>query len=301
MRIAVIGLVAALASVAHADDTKERAAMLFEEGRELARRANFAEACDRFAKSYELDPAPGTQVNFADCQEHLGHLALAWELFDKTAADSEKTNPVRAQYARDRASALAPRLATLVVRIGGPRLDDVTVSIAGRRVPPAVEIHQRVEPGDVEVVVSSPDRRFATTAHTTAGVETAIDVAGSGRDTLPRQRKWVIGAAVTGGTGILAISIAGVTALYAARHYHKAFARGECFETSTGEQCTPAGLEIVSAAQSRANLATGLFIAGTVLVGGAVALYVLAPRERSVELVPTVTATSVGVALDGRF
>src|SRR5664279_1330441 len=77
VRIALLAIVlsAGVASADSAKDRSARAAKLFEEGRDLARVANYQDACDHFAQSYELDPAAGTAVNFADCQEHLGHLA----------------------------------------------------------------------------------------------------------------------------------------------------------------------------------------------------------------------------------
>ena len=62
-------------------DTRDPAAAeaLFEAGRQAATRGDWTTACPKFAESQRLDPAPGTLLNLADCEEHLGHLASAWD------------------------------------------------------------------------------------------------------------------------------------------------------------------------------------------------------------------------------
>ena len=302
MRVLILVLVANTAYAEPAPDAKERAAKLFDEGKELAKRAKYREACDSFATSYELEPALGTELNFADCQEHLGNLSRAFQLFHDVANRSDpKTNAVRAQYARDRAKALEPRLATVVVKIADSRLDRIAVTIGGRKVTPAAELRERVDPGDVEVVVTAPERRFAETAHTTARATVVIDVPVLGASSPRRQRKWVLGAAGLGAGGAVTMSVAGVMGIYARRHYNKAFARGECFATPDGDRCSPEGHEMVDAARSRANLATGVFLGGVALVGGGIAMYLLAPREQGLEVKPVMTPSSVGIAIGGAF
>ena len=290
-----------VANTAYAEPAQQRAAKLFEEGKELAKLAQYPEACDRFATSYELDPALGTQLNFADCQEHLGNLSRAFQLFEDVANRSDpKTNAVCAQYARDRAKALLPRLATVVVKIADRRLGQIAVTIGGRKVTPAAELHERVDPGDVEVVVTAPEQRFAQTAHTTARGTVVIGVPVLGASSAGRRRGWVYGAVGIGTGGVLTMSVAGVMGLYAGRHYHKAFADGECFSTASGDRCTLRGREMVDDARARANLATGVFIGGAALVGAGIAIYILAPREQ-VEIRPVMTPSTVGIVIDRAF
>ena len=301
MRIAFLAVLCA-SHLAVADTPKDRAAKLFEEGRELAKVASYAEACDRFAKSYELDPAPGTGVNFADCQEHLGHLARAWQLFDASAARADREqNAVRAQYARDRANALLPRLGTLVIKVGDHRFDRLNITIGDRSVMPAAEIHDRVEPGDVEIVVAAPEQRFVTTAHASAGVTTTVEVPMLGLDAGHRRHSWVVAAAATGAAGVASLAISGVLGLSAARYYNDAFTHGQCFYTASGDQCTPAGLATVESAHTRANVGTAMFIGGLALVTTSVALYWFAPREHAVEVLPAVSSTGASVSLSTRF
>src|SRR5690349_7303416 len=114
-RVLVAALLAGMIATAEADPESAR---LFEQGRELAKAGNYAGACSKFAKSLELDRAPGTLLNYADCHEHLGHLAEAWRLFDEAAVVSQaENNAERAKFARERAQALVPKTSTIVVRI----------------------------------------------------------------------------------------------------------------------------------------------------------------------------------------
>src|SRR5690349_15059097 len=47
---------------------------LFEAGRAAAKRGDFKEACEKFAESERLDPAPGTVFNLAECHNSLGEI-----------------------------------------------------------------------------------------------------------------------------------------------------------------------------------------------------------------------------------
>jgi tetratricopeptide (TPR) repeat protein len=304
VRIVVVVCLCVAAS-ASAETRAERAAKLFEEGRQLSLVASFREACDRFARSYELDPAAGTALNFADCQEHLGHLSRAWQLFDAAATGSERTsNPLRAQYARDRANALLPRLATVVVRIADPRFDRLVLTIGDQTLPAAAEVHEHVEPGDVVVTVAAPERRFTSTVHTSAGATTSIDVPELGTPGVaapPRDRRWVLATKLGAGTGAAAIAVGAIYGISAIRYYNQAFANGECFSTPTGARCTPDGLHAVDDAHSHADLATAFVAAGSALVAGSAIAYWLAPHGHAIEVSPTVAATSAGIVISGRF
>src|SRR4051812_15218187 len=90
---AIVGL-ALVSSTAHAQNAE--GAKLFEEGRALAADKKWVEACAKFEKSLELDPAPGTKLNYGDCHEHLGHLAQAYRLFMEVSEADKTANPDRA-------------------------------------------------------------------------------------------------------------------------------------------------------------------------------------------------------------
>src|SRR5580692_11189003 len=96
MKIDRLGFVAIALAVAGAVSGSEARAesidpavadALFRKGREAAEKGDWATACPKFAESQRLDPAPGTLLNLADCEEHLGQLASAYEHF-KTAVET---------------------------------------------------------------------------------------------------------------------------------------------------------------------------------------------------------------------
>ena len=72
---------------------------LFQKGREAADKGDFATAAAKFAESQRLDPAPGTLLNLADCEEHLGQTASAWEHY-KRAAETMNAGDDRIPYAK---------------------------------------------------------------------------------------------------------------------------------------------------------------------------------------------------------
>ena len=152
-------------------------AKLFDEGRALAKAGKYAEACAKFSASLAIDPAIGTQLNYADCNEKLDHNADAWRLFDG-AADAEKiTNPERAKYARGRADALLPKLGVVIVKLATPDAPMLAVSIGGRTVKPAPVIKEIVDPGQVSITVTAKGTApFQVNEKVSAGTTATIDV-----------------------------------------------------------------------------------------------------------------------------
>src|SRR6185436_7071846 len=59
---------------------------LFREGRRFMKSRDFASACPKLEESLRLDPATGTLVNLADCEEQIGRTASAWQHW-RAAAD----------------------------------------------------------------------------------------------------------------------------------------------------------------------------------------------------------------------
>src|SRR5262245_30897133 len=114
---------------------KATAQALFDEGRKLASSGRFAEACPKLEESLRLDPGIGTRFHLANCYERAGRTASAWTTFlEVAAAAKEAKQPEREKVARDRASALEPKLSRLTIVAGGKgaealeiRRDGVTV------------------------------------------------------------------------------------------------------------------------------------------------------------------------------
>lgn len=139
---------------------------LFQAGRTAATAGNWTEACARFTESQRLDPAPGTAFNLADCHDHLGHIAQAWQFYrvvvDQLPADDERVTVSKEKIAS--LDARVPRL-TLKAPATAPRglsvrRDDVDIGSASIGVPLAVD------PGVHVIEVSAPGREVKRTTIT---------------------------------------------------------------------------------------------------------------------------------------
>ncbi|HTR50663.1 MAG TPA: hypothetical protein VMJ10_08145 [Kofleriaceae bacterium] len=306
-------LVVVAASPAFADDAKQQAAQLFEEGRQLDKDGKYAEACDKLAQSFALDAAPGTELNLGDCHEHLGHLAEAWHRFDHAAVQFEAAKDDRAKYARERRDALEPKLGVVVVKHPDP---SAAVTIAGRAEPTtAAEIREHVDPGSIEIRVGTETKRVDVGAGATVRVDVAPVVAtptGGGvvgttpvaGDTSPgprsRTRVWL----AVGAWGLGAVWLGGSFVIGSdANNDYKRATEGpipECTSQSGKLVCTSDGYNTVNHSISLANEATGFAIVGIVLGAAGTYLFLTAPREH-LTVAPTATASSAGVILSGSF
>lgn len=304
---------------ARAEDPE--ALRLFVEGRALAEQGKYAEACDLYAKSYQLESAPGTTLNLADCAEREGKLRRAWLLFEAAASGFDKTEkPGRAKYARERAEGVLPRLATLVLRIAEPGTAGLVVRIGDRNVPLAAETVERLDPGPIQITVTAPGREpFSTTADAAGGRElvvnvpalratgaAAADVTAARRPEGPtagrRERGRVRLALGLGGGGALALGVGGVLAWSARSLHNEQFRTGRCVDRPSPEpnECVPDGLAAVDRAKTRADIATGLGIGGGALLAAGAILYFTAPRER-LTVAPVASPHAVGFAIGARF
>jgi hypothetical protein len=111
-----------LASIAYAPAASAQghdpaaAEVLYRSGKELAKKGDYAAACPKFAESQRQDPAPGTLLNLADCEEHVGLLARAWEHFLEAEGRLPRGDS-RVSFARERAARLEKRVPHIVVRM----------------------------------------------------------------------------------------------------------------------------------------------------------------------------------------
>jgi len=100
-------LVCCAANVARADTSAE----LFAQAQALKAQGKLEAACEKYAASYKLDPAPGTMLNLGDCAERRGDLARALTLYqDAERAFAAAGSAPRASYSHNRAVAVQARL-----------------------------------------------------------------------------------------------------------------------------------------------------------------------------------------------
>jgi hypothetical protein len=129
---------------------------LFRAGRKAMEARAYSDACPKFAESLRLDPAVGTLLNLAICEEKIGKLAEASAHFREVVAQLPPKDD-RLPSARARLAEMEPRLSRLtVVRAPGePDLlaisrDGVALGASGLGVATVVNA------GDHEVTATAP-------------------------------------------------------------------------------------------------------------------------------------------------
>jgi len=316
MRGLAIVMALAVAGRASADpvDATE-AGEIFLRGRELAKRGQFAEACELFTRSYALEPALGTALNLADCLERQGQLRRAWTLFDTVARASQSVQS-RARLARQRADALGAKLATVIVTLRDPAAAGLVVRIGDHEVTPVPQIRDMIEPGDVELVATIPGGPvFKVTLHAVAGATVSAEVPGLAAPVeltvlqieapASRRRSRVYVAAGLGAGGVVGLGFALGFSLAARSVYNEAFQHG-CSHAAGGVVCVTLpggaseGSRMIHLAGKRADLATGFGISGLVLAAAGAAVFFTAPRE-TIQIAPLATGHELGLGVSGRF
>jgi hypothetical protein len=141
----------------------EQAQKLFVEAMDLLKKKQYADACDKLARSLELDPGMGTQFRLAECYEKLGRTASAFTQYTAVAEAAKAANkPDREAVARRRATALEPKVArlTIVIPPSVAALPGVEVIRDGAAVDrPLWGTPVPVDPGDHVVTVRAAGRK----------------------------------------------------------------------------------------------------------------------------------------------
>lgn len=160
---------------AHAAPTASTSAQkLFDEAKSLMKAGNYAPACDKLRESQSLEPALGTLLNLADCNEHIGLLASAWSDFRK-AQELAKNDGQQAveKAARARAEALEPRVPRLVVSTRATAEPSLELEHAGTKQAVSWGTALPLDPGDYQLRASAAGfQDWKTTLHVTEGVGT---------------------------------------------------------------------------------------------------------------------------------
>jgi tetratricopeptide (TPR) repeat protein len=288
-------LVVVAARLAAADPNPERADAEFERGRQLLAAHRYDDACAAFSDSLRDDFQYGTLYNLATCEESRGHLASALRAFRRIEA--EDRNAERRTQAKAASARLAKRVARLVITVPA-QPGSVIVTLDGKDVT-QIAAGTPLEAGQakatIEIDAPPSEQQPAAAPPPPLALRPAPPAQPK------RQRAWVIGAAASAGAGLVGLAVSGVYAVSAIRLYNEAFAKGYCASSPTGEACTQQGLQVVADARSHAGIATGSVIAGAALLAGGAVGYLLAPRERGVEILPSVDAHAAGVSIGGRF
>jgi hypothetical protein len=296
--------------VAHAQD-QAAAEALFKEGRALMKSGDYAAACAKFEASEKLDGGLGTLMNLGACYEKLGRTASAWARYTEAAQVAAKTDDKREAGARERVTALAPKLPYLKIHVTATapsivvKRDDTVVD------PAALDVEIPVDPGEHVISAEAPDRAPFRVTHTIAeGAHDSVEVPELAMplavppppvDNTPRRRwaRWVPWAVVGGG---VAFAVAGAIFLWRSGDDQDTYDSRVATECMTG--CSGALADELHGIQDRANLEKGLAIGGlavggAALVTGAVLVIMNRPTRPHVDV--SLGAHGASIVWSGRF
>jgi len=155
------------------------AELLFTQGRDLMKERRYDEACAAFENSEELEPASGTLLNLGVCREAQGRTASAFRSYRAGLALSQvEKNPAAERLARDRLTAIEPRLCRVVLTIRSPR-PGLAVRLDGVPVyPSSWGKPEPIDPGPHRVESNAPDQELWSTEFTieSAGTLKSIEI-----------------------------------------------------------------------------------------------------------------------------
>lgn len=129
---------------------------LYQEGRNLLAAGRMAEACEKFAESHRLDPATGTLLNLASCNETLGKFATAWAQF-RTAqvASRHASRADRAEFAGEHIARLEKLLSYVTVRVPTGAPAQIQISLDGVDLGQAAwNVRLPLDPGSHQIAVA---------------------------------------------------------------------------------------------------------------------------------------------------
>jgi hypothetical protein len=337
--VAAVGLVisTSLHAQSHASDVATAQA-LFDEARTLVKAGKYAEACPKFEESERLDSGPGTEFNLADCYQRAGRTASAWAEF-LSVADSLHAAGQRGRekVARDRATALEPKVARLTINV------PASARVAGLEIKRDSEVVREAQWG-TGVAVDPGQHTISAAASGMAPWQKSIDVTGEGKtfsvniptlsatpaaQTTPQAAPLAtpqpssapataearspqeseparglggrrIAALVAAGVGLVGI---GVGSYFGVEAFSK---HGDYVAHCPNDVCDPAGIQLHNDAASAATASTIAMTAGAVLVAGGAVLWLTAPPSgrasgSGLRLHPAVGVRSGGLSLEGAW
>lgn len=286
-------VILALAGSAGAQSSASNAAAaqaLFDEGRQLYEKKQYAEAIDRLKRSQQLDPSVGALISIAEAYEALGKLASAWSAWNEAARLATTKNQAgRAKIAQNNAAQLAPKLARLSINTLPGRT--LTVNRNGEKVDPAaLNTPVPVDAGHYVVDVTSPHKKpFHGEIDVTDGASEKLQVPElepDGTDTTPppppppppvsnTQRNVGIGMEIGGGALVAVGLIFGGVAMGSWNSVTANCPSGVCPSDKIRSQ----NESDYDSARTFSTLSTVGVIAGAAILAGGVVLHLTAPKH----------------------
>lgn len=286
----VAGLCGASRASAQSDaSSRALAVQLFDEAEALFQKEQLAQACPKYAESYRLDPQLGVLVYLAECYEKNGQLASAWGSYREAEEIAQKRGDPRGEHARERASALEPRLSYLTVEVPEKvRVPGLEVLRGGVPVAPVLwNARAAVDAGTQQVEVRATGYQPWRGSVVVSGEGGSATLRVPGLKPLPanaalgpadapaaRGTSRRIAAIAVGGLGLVGVGAGGFFGLSAQSSLSEA--KGLCNEHDI---CTPRGDSLRSSAKSKALVATVATGVGAAALVTAAVLWFTAPKS----------------------
>jgi serine/threonine-protein kinase len=296
---------------------KALAETLFDHGLELMRQGDFEHACVQLEQSENIERGIGTMLYLAECYEKLGKTASAWAMFREAASAARAENQFdRARVGASRAERLEPALSKLTIQ-ASETPPGLVVKRNGQVLPSAAfGVALPSDPGIQRIEAEAPGRSpWSVTANLPAngaGVTVTVPALAAAADVTDVTRAPVLAVQaplpaataseplrtpppvvstahaswqrplgfVLGGAGVVAL---GVGAAFWAR----AISQNSDLEAACPDPrtvCASTNRHLQDRAQSSADVSTGLFIGGAVLLGAGLVVLLTAPSERALAL-----------------
>lgn len=295
-------------------------------GRALLKDKRYADACPQFELSQRQDPAAGTLLALAYCQELSGLLSTAWSSYLAAAQLAEREGQEKKQIAAsERARALSARLSKLTVVVpaellglagfhvqrDGLELERASFGVplpmdggthsfratAPGRAPWTSTVTLLTEGDQKTLVLPVLDVLSVPVASDTKPASTPLPLAERPREIAFKRASVILAAA-----SVVGVGVGTAFALSAVSRKDESNADGHCDASG----CDTRGTELRNGALDAARAATWSFVASGVLAAASVTLYVTAgsggPSTRaSTRLAPRPSLGAPGLSIAGSF
>lgn len=301
LQAAAVSLLAAAPALAQPLDnvSREAATALAIAGLEAYEAGHYAEALDKLEKSYTVARVPTLGLWSARALHKLGRWLEAKARYEETVTlplpevDTD-TQQQAQQDARTELAALEPTIPQLVLQLDGATPEQLRITIDGKVVTSSEPVY-RLNPGAHHIEGDRGDARQAVDVqlgpgdsrtvllrfpgHDGAAAYGAVAPApgsgfemesGEGSGTWLRPAGWT--AMVLGGAGM---AVGTVSLVLAVQKKDEIDHDDRC----NGSACAPSRRELVDSYDSRRNLSTAGFVAGTALIALGVTALVLSSAE----------------------
>ena len=274
------------------------ATALFDNARKLMKAGDHAAACPKLEEAKRLAPGVGIVFNLAVCFEEIGRSASAWGLYREAASLAAAAGQAeRASAAKQKANALEPSLTRLEIVVVDPPMG-MTIEVNGNPVgEPLWNTATPVDPGSFRVDAAAPGHQpwrtdvNAKLPGETVRVSVPPLIAATSGDALPpvddvevvdddvETNDWQVPLGVSMlALGVVGVGVGGVLGLVAKSNADDA-------DCNDDDVCrTQEAVDTRSDAVALGNIATGVMIAGAVVAGAGLALWLTAPSDDDVAI-----------------